>query len=199
MTTSIDCMTGPDGTCVSDLVVFEIQILDSIAGMHNSFLDTVLPVISSFGDKGIGWILLSILLVCIPKYRKAGFAMALALIFCLVIGNMTLKPLIARPRPYSYFPEMTLLIPPLSDFSFPSGHTFASFASATALFLYHRREGIAAFVLASVIAFSRMYFYVHFPTDILAGIILGVASGWTAYKITRSKRSNVSFKSTPPA
>lgn len=178
-----DWFIGPDGQCVSNLVVTEFQILDWIAGFHNSFLDAVLPVISTFGDKGIGWIILSIILLCIPKYRKAGLAMALALIFCLLIGNITLKPLIARPRPYSYFPEMQLLIPPLSDYSFPSGHTFASFASATALFLFHRKEGTAACLLAAVIAFSRMYLYVHFPTDILAGIILGVASGFTAFKL----------------
>lgn len=178
-----DIFIGPDGHGVSNLAVAEFQILDWIASLHNGFLDTILPVISSFGDSGIGWIVLSIILLCIPKYRKAGLAMALALIFCLIIGNITLKPLIARPRPYSYFPEMQLLIPPLEDFSFPSGHTFASFASATALFLFHRKEGVAAYLLAAVIAFSRMYFYVHFPTDILAGIILGIASGFTAFKI----------------
>lgn len=181
---TMDTFIGPDGASVSNLAVAEFQILDWIASMHNPFLDTILPVISSFGDSGIGWIILSIILLCIPRYRKAGLAMALALIFCLIIGNITLKPLIARPRPYSYFPEMQLLIPPLEDFSFPSGHTFASFASATALFLFHRKEGIAAYTLATVIAFSRMYFYVHFPTDILAGIILGIASGFTAFKIT---------------
>ena len=178
-----DVFLGPDGAGVSNLVIAEFQILDWIASLHNGFLDSVLPVISAFGDKGIGWIILSMILLCFPKYRKAGLAMALALIFCLIIGNMTLKPLIARPRPYSYFPEMQLLIPPLEDFSFPSGHTFASFASATALFLFHRKEGIAAGILAAVIAFSRMYFYVHFPTDILAGIILGIASGFTAFKL----------------
>ena len=178
-----DVFLGPDGAGVSNLIIAEFQILDWIASLHNGFLDSVLPVISAFGDKGIGWIILSLILLCFPKYRKAGLAMALALIFCLIIGNMTLKPLIARPRPYSYFPEMQLLIPPLEDFSFPSGHTFASFASATALFLFHRKEGIAACILAAVIAFSRMYFYVHFPTDILAGIILGIASGFTAFKL----------------
>lgn len=180
---STDCFSAPDGSDISSLTVFEFQILDWITGLHNEFLDTILPVLSSFGDSGIGWIILSVILLCIPKYRKAGLAMALALMFCLIIGNITLKPLIARPRPYSYFPEMQLLIPPLEDFSFPSGHTFASFASATALFLFHRKEGIAAYILAAVIAFSRMYFYVHFPTDILAGIILGIASGFTAFKI----------------
>lgn len=162
---------------------FEFVILDFIAKFHTDFLDQILPLISSFANSGLGWIILSVILFILPKYRKTGLAMALALIFCLLIGNVTLKPLIARLRPYSYFPEMTLLVPPLNDFSFPSGHTFSSFASATALFLNHRREGLIAYLWAALIAFSRLYLYVHFPSDILAGIILGVASGWTAYKV----------------
>ena len=164
----------------------EFQILNLIANMRTDLLDTILPMISSFGDKGIGWIVLSVILTCIPRYRKAGIAMGLALIFCLLIGNMTLKPLIARPRPYTYFPEMTLLIAPLADFSFPSGHTFASFASATALFLYHKKAGIAAYILAAIIAFTRLYLYVHFPSDVIAGMLLGIFSGWIAYQIVQS-------------
>ena len=164
----------------------EFQILNLIANMRTDLLDTILPMISSFGDKGIGWIVLSVILTCIPRYRKAGITMGLALIFCLLIGNMTLKPLIARPRPYTYFPEMTLLIAPLTDFSFPSGHTFASFASATTLFLYHKKAGIAAYILAAIIAFTRLYLYVHFPSDVIAGMLLGIFSGWLAYQIVQS-------------
>lgn len=164
----------------------EFQILNLIANMRTDLLDTILPMISSFGDKGIGWIVLSVILTCIPRYRKAGITMGLALIFCLLIGNMALKPLIARPRPYTYFPEMTLLIAPLADFSFPSGHTFASFASATALFLYHKKAGIAAYILAAIIAFTRLYLYVHFPSDVIAGMLLGIFSGWLAYQIVQS-------------
>ena len=164
----------------------EFQILNLIANMRTDLLDTMLPMISSFGDKGIGWIVLSVILICIPRYRKAGITMGLALIFCLLVGNMTLKPLIARPRPYTYFPEMTLLIAPLADFSFPSGHTFASFASATALFLYHKKAGIAAYILAAIIAFTRLYLYVHFPSDVIAGMLLGIFSGWLAYQIVQS-------------
>ncbi|MBO5301190.1 MAG: phosphatase PAP2 family protein, partial [Peptococcaceae bacterium] len=129
----------------NNFVQMEFQILDWIAGLRTEWLDTILPVISSFGDKGIGWIIVAVILTCTRKYRKAGLTMSLGLIFCLLIGNLTLKPLIARPRPYTYFPEMTLLIAPLADYSFPSGHTFASFASATALFLHHKKAGLAAY------------------------------------------------------
>ncbi len=162
---------------------FEFAILDFIATLHTGLGDTILAAITAFGNGGIGWIVLTAILLCLPKYRKAGVAMALALIFCLLIGNVTLKPLVARMRPYSYFPDMTLLIPPEKDFSFPSGHTYASFSAATALWLCHHRAGTAALILAVAIAFSRLYFYMHFPSDVLAGCILGIASGWTAYKI----------------
>lgn len=164
---------------------FEFHILDWVASLHSSFGDAVFPVISSFGNGGIGWIIVSVILLCFPKYRKAGLAMALALIFCLLIGNLTLKPLIARARPYTYVPDLQLLVPPLDDYSFPSGHTFASFASATALFLYHHRAGLAAYILAAAIAFSRLYLYVHFPSDVLAGMILGVASGFVAHRLVQ--------------
>lgn len=164
---------------------FEFFLLDLIARLHTDWLDAILPIITTFGNGGISWIVLSLILLCIPRYRKVGLTMALALIFCLLIGNLTLKPLVARMRPYSYFPDMTLLIPPEKDYSFPSGHTFASFASATALWLYYRRAGVAAYLLAAVIAFSRLYLYVHFPSDVLAGMILGIASGWTAYKLVQ--------------
>ena len=172
----------------NNLLQIEFQILDRIAEMHTEILDTVLPIISSFADKGIGWIIVAMVLSCIPKYRKAGLTMGLALIFCLLIGNLTLKPLIARPRPYTYFPEMTLLIAPLADYSFPSGHTFASFASATALFLHHKKAGLAAYGLAIVIAFTRLYLYVHFPSDVLAGMLLGICCGWIANRLLRSFR-----------
>ena len=157
---------------------FEFAILDFIATLHTDFGDWFLPLVSSFGNAGIGWILLSAILLCFPRYRKAGLTMALALIFCLLIGNVTLKPLVARMRPYSYFPDITLLIPPLDDFSFPSGHTFASFAAATALFLHHRKAGAAAFILAVTIAFSRLYLYVHFPSDVLVGCAVGLSCAW---------------------
>ncbi len=170
---------------MNNLSQMEFPLLDWIAGMRTEWLDLVVPIISSFGDKGIGWILLAIILCCLPNYRKAGLTMGLALILCLLIGNLTLKPLIARPRPYSFFPEMTLLVAPLADFSFPSGHTFASFAAATALYLHNKTLGKAAYILATVIAFTRLYLYVHFLSDVLAGMLLGIFSGWMAYQIVQ--------------
>lgn len=159
---------------------FDLPILEWIAGnLRCAFLDAVMPVITTLGDAGIFWIILSALFLCIPKYRKAGLAMGISLLVGLLICNVTLKPLVARPRPYDYQLDhfgktIQLLIAAQHDFSFPSGHTLASFEAATALTIYHKKLGIPALVLASLIAFSRLYLYVHYPTDVLFSVALGV-------------------------
>jgi len=117
---------------------------------------------------------LAILLLIIPKTRRCGLAMAISLALCGIFGNLLLKPLIARTRPYDVNTAIELLIPRLTDFSFPSGHTYSSFAGAVVLLCYYRKTGIAALLLAICISFSRLYFYVHYPTDIIVGILMGV-------------------------
>lgn len=144
-----------------------------------AFLDWFMPLITKLGDEGIFWIAVAVVLLFIPKCRKAGAVLGLSLLIGLLIGNLTLKPLIARIRPYDLFYELNgekikLLIDAESSFSFPSGHTLASFEAATALLINKRKLGIIALVLAILIAFSRMYLFVHYPTDILGGIVLGV-------------------------
>ena len=100
--------------------------------------------------------------------------LAASLIGCLLIGNLTLKPLVARIRPYDVAGFDQLLIGKLSDYSFPSGHTLASFAAATVLVVMDRKWGVVALIIATLISFSRLYLYVHFPTDVLAGFVIGV-------------------------
>lgn len=159
---------------------FDLPILDWIAAhLWCPFLDAVMPVITVLGNGGIFWIALSVVLMLIPKYRKAGFSMGAALLMGLLLCNLTLKPLVARIRPYDYQLEhfkvvIPLLIEAPHDFSFPSGHTIASFEAATALLLHHKKLGIPAMVIAALVAFSRLYLYVHYPTDVIASILLGV-------------------------
>ncbi len=164
---------------------YEIPILDFIAEhLRCAFLDTVLPVITRLGDSGIIWIVIAVVLLFFKKTRKAGCMMGLALIMGLVVGNLTMKPLIGRMRPYDFNPNVILLIDKLSDYSFPSGHTLASFEGAGVLMLTHRKTlGYPALVLAIIIAFSRLYLYVHYPSDVLAGMILGLAFAFASYKI----------------
>lgn len=160
-------------------VSFDLPILDWIAEhLRCAFLDQLMPLITFLGNGGILWIILAVVCMLIPKYRKAGFSMAIALIMGLLICNVSLKPLFARIRPYdfqlqNFGKSIPLLIAAPHDYSFPSGHTIASFEAAVALLIRDRKLGIAAMVLAVLIAFSRLYLYVHYPTDVLASVALG--------------------------
>lgn len=159
---------------------FDLPILRWIAAnIANPVLDMIMPIITVFGDAGIFWIAVAVLLLCIPKYRRIGLGMGIALILGLVVCNMTLKPIIGRIRPYDYElqqfgNQIHLLIAPLHDGSFPSGHTLASFEAATVLLMNNKKMGIPAMILAVLIAFSRLYLYVHYPSDVLVSVALGI-------------------------
>ena len=162
---------------------FDLPILDWIAvNLWCPFLNAVMPVITLLGDAGIFWIAIAVVLLFFPKTRKVGLGMGAALILGLLVCNVTLKPLVARIRPYDYQMEhfgvtIKLLIEAQHDFSFPSGHTIASFEAATVLLIHSKKAGIPAMVLACLIAFSRLYLYVHYPTDVIASVILGIGFG----------------------
>lgn len=162
---------------------FDLPILDWIAAnLWCPFLDAVMPVITLLGDAGIFWIAIAVALLFFPKTRKVGLGMGAALVIGLLVCNVTLKPLIARIRPYDYQLEhfgvtIKLLIEAQHDFSFPSGHTIASFEAATVLLIHSKKAGIPAMILACLIAFSRLYLYVHYPTDVIASVILGICFG----------------------
>ena len=175
---------------------FEFQILDGLQTIHTSFLDTFMTSITKLGDAGIVWIILTVILLLIPKTRKSGVYMAVALIADLIICNVILKPIVARIRPYSINQTVQLLVTPLKDYSFPSGHTAASFASVSALYFAGRKRMAAGALIVSVlIAFSRMYLYVHYPTDVLGGLIIGLLCGWIADMIIQKVMEKRSRKS----
>ena len=162
---------------------FDLPILDWIAAnLWCPFLDAVMPVITLLGDAGIFWIAIAVVLLFFPKTRKIGLGMGAALIIGLLLCNVTMKPLFARIRPYDYQLEhfgvtIKLLIEAQHDFSFPSGHTIASFEAATVLLIHNKKAGIPAMILACLIAFSRLYLYVHYPTDVITSVILGIGIG----------------------
>jgi undecaprenyl-diphosphatase len=151
--------------------------------LHSAVLDSIMLAVSWISNGGAVWIAAALLLILTKKYRITGFAILVALALGAVIGDLILKPLVGRIRPFYLHEEIQLLITGLTDFSFPSGHTASSFASATVLYMYNRRWGIFGFALAAVIAFSRLYFYVHYPTDIIGGMILGLISAMISVKI----------------
>ena len=179
-------------------VSFDLPILDWIQStMQSGFMDTIMPIITIFGDAGIFWMICAALLDIFPKTRKIGFGMAFAMAIGLLICNIILKPLVARPRPYDFqINELgkqwedfllagKLLIGKQSDFSFPSGHTIASFEACTVLMLGDKRLGIPATLLAILIAFSRLYLYVHYPTDVIFSVIFGILFGIIGYAIAK--------------
>lgn len=157
------------------MLEFELGILDFIQEKFAcTFLNKAMPIVSLFGDKGIFWIALAVILLIFKKTRPLGLSMGIALALGFLFGNMAIKNIVARTRPYEYNSEITLLVSKLSDYSFPSGHTLASFEAATCIFIRYKKWGVAALVLAVLIALSRLYLYVHFPTDVLAGMVMGI-------------------------
>ena len=161
----------------------ELSILDWLQTLHTPVLDKIMVFITRLGDAGIIWIVLSIVLLLIPKTRKSGVVMVAALVVDVLLCNIVLKNLVARTRPYDVNTGVHLLVAKLHDYSFPSGHTAASFASVTALYLAGEKKlWKFALVLACLIAISRLYLYVHYPTDVLGGILFGVISGYLGYR-----------------
>lgn len=172
---------------VNILNPFETSILHWIRQTFScAFLDAVMPYITKFADSGIGWILLALVLLIPRKTRRMGAAMGVALAIGFVTGNLLLKNLVARTRPFLFDPSIELLIAPPHEFSFPSGHTLASFECAVAVFCYRRKWGVVALLFAVLIAFSRLYLQVHYPTDVLCGAILGSLIGYLAYRIVET-------------
>ncbi|MBQ8827851.1 MAG: phosphatase PAP2 family protein [Clostridia bacterium] len=177
---------------MDNLVNIELDILNSIQNIFKcSVCDSIFKYITHLGDAGIVWIVTAVILLFFKKTRKTGICMGIALLLGVFFGNLILKNIIARERPYTYedarmtAESVSALISLPHDYSFPSGHTLASFGSATAIFMNSKKYGIIAYIAASLIAFSRMYLYVHFPTDILGGIILGIIFGVSSFYLTK--------------
>ena len=176
---------------------FEFAFLDWLQQFRNPVLDALAFFFNYAGEHGEIWIAFTLILLLFRRTRKAGLAMAIALISYLIAGDFILKPLFARPRPCDVNTAVTILVNRPHGHSFPSGHTASAFAAAFALWLQNRKLGVPALVLAAFIAFTRLYLYVHFPTDILGGVVLGLALGalasWMSDKLAavRSNRSKI--------
>ncbi len=159
-----------------DLITqWDFSILDAIAAGRTGALDSFFSVFTHLGDP-IVWIVLPILLLCFKKTRPIGICVALSLVLDLLLCNLFLKPLVGRVRPYA-LREVVLLISAQMDASFPSGHAAASFTLAFCLAFRKHKLAIPAFLMAALLSFSRLYLYLHYPTDIFAGIAVGLLCG----------------------
>lgn len=165
-------------------MAWEFEVLDFIQKhFQSSFMTACMKIATMLGEGGIFFIACTLILLLIPKTRKTGIYLAVSLAIEALFCNVLIKPMVARVRPYDVRTDVTILVRKPSDYSFPSGHTGAAFAVAGALLFSKNRYYIEALILAVLIGMSRLYFYVHYPTDVLTGALLGLVSGWASVQI----------------
>ena len=180
------------------LLQFESNILLWIQNnLRNDFTDPIVKFITHLGDHGYLWIALLLILLCIPKTRKAALIGAATLLLTFIITNLCLKPLIARTRPYEVIEGLTILIEKQSDRSFPSGHTANSMAVGVILWKISRNYGKLGdkklyfpkaagwffLILSILIGLSRLYVGVHYSTDVLGGAIIAIVDAVVVFAI----------------
>lgn len=172
---------------------FDLSIFEWVQGIQNPALSAIFKVITSLGEAGIIFIILGLVLICTKKYRKIGFAVIIALLVMEVGNNLILKELFARPRPFNLegydwwnavykYPD---IVSRPDSYSFPSGHTSSAFAAAIAVLWYNRKIGIPTTVFAFLMGFSRIYVEVHYPSDVIAGMIVGIIYAFIGILITK--------------
>lgn len=165
---------------------FELAILDWIQlYVRCPVLDRIVPVFTRLNDHGEIWIVLAVVLLLFKKHRQSGLSVGAGLLIDLVVCNLALKPLIGRVRPFLVNTAVELLVEAPSSASFPSGHTASSFAAAGALWAMGNPLWKPTVVAAALMAASRMYLYVHWPTDILGGIAVGWLCGVLGARLVR--------------
>lgn len=167
--------------------------------IRTNWLTPIVEFITHLGDAGIFWIALGIVLLIYKKTRRTGLIMLLCLLGAFVVNDLILKPLIARPRPFDTVPGLVSLVYE-DSFSFPSGHTSSSFACALPLaLLLGRKKGILAYVLATLIALSRLYVGIHYPTDVIGGVVIGTLVSWGVFVIANKFIPDpLTFRKAPP-
>lgn len=164
-------------------VSFDFPILEWIQqNLQSPLMDKIMPIITLFGEYGIFCIVIAVALVLFPKTRKTGWSMGVALALGLIVCNVILKPAVARVRPYTLYAELygtpvKLLVKEAFDFSFPSGHAIAMFEWCTVIAIKNKWWGIPATLLAIAVSFSRLYLFIHYPTDVLLSVLLGILFG----------------------
>lgn len=171
---------------IESITALDLSILDFIHNtLSNPVMDFIMKCFTYSIEYGAMAILVFIIMMCIKKMRKTGFAVMGATLSVMLFGELILKHIVCRPRPFVINGAIDLIIKAPSGFSFPSSHTATCFAMATAIYLFHKRLGIIAYIYAALVAFSRMYLYVHYPSDVIGGIALGIGCGIGAAALVR--------------
>ncbi|MBR0142372.1 MAG: phosphatase PAP2 family protein [Ruminococcus sp.] len=180
---------------MDNITEFDFHLLEMISSIRNDVLTPIMKILTYISNGGIIWILISFIMIAFPKTRKIGICAMAALALEYIIGDCCIKYLIARDRPFIQHPWIDTIINHPSGYSFPSGHTGAASAASVTVFIQNKKIGIPLMILAVGIIFSRLYFCVHFPTDILGGIINGTTWAIVSYivinKISEKRKQSV--------
>lgn len=152
---------------------FDLKVIEIVNKHRSILMNDIMLFVTRCGNMGLIWLLISCILLSNTKYHYYGTEMLESIVIGAIICNLVIKPIFERKRPYKRYPNLERKIE-LKDYSFPSGHTLASFSSATILFQISIEVGIASLLLAILIAYSRLYLNVHYFTDVLCGVVMGV-------------------------
>jgi len=169
-----------DGITVVDFSMLHFIVYH----FRNGFFDEVMPFFSALGNRGVIWIGFAVLFLAIPRYRKYAPFLLVSICLSFVVGEVVIKPWVCRIRPCN-IEIIPMLIARPNSFSFPSGHSMTSYSAAVFLWNTNRKLGRAAFVIATCIAFSRLYLFVHYPTDVLVGGLLGGVIGYLTFRLAK--------------
>lgn len=179
---------------------FDFSVLEALQEIHSPVLDVIMKFFTYAGNGAIIWAAAAVILLCIKRTRHIGNGLFIAMALDGIINELIIKNLVQRDRPFVQNPLVDTIVGQPSSYSFPSGHTCTAFASATVIFFFNKRWGIVAYVTAALIGFSRNYFYIHFPTDVLCGALEGLILGTAAVLIlTRFFIKRVEDKPAPEA
>ena len=152
--------------------------------LRTPFLNEFMTHFTSLGNGGLIWITLTLIMLIYPKTRKAGACSAISIILCFLTVNLGIKNIVARTRPYDTYELIRCIIKPAVDYSFPSGHSAIAFATVLPIyFQLGKKWGIPFMLAALLMAASRLYVCVHYPSDVLCGMIFGVVCAVVACKL----------------
>lgn len=161
------------------LMEFDRNILFYIQdNLRNEALNKVVVWFTSLGNAGLIWVLLIAALIAYKGTRREGLGCAISLVLCFITVNLFLKNAVARVRPYDAMEQIRCLVGPQADYSFPSGHTAIAFAASVPVFIISSKKlGVVMIIFSVLMAFSRIYVCVHYPTDVIGGAVVGILCG----------------------
>lgn len=166
------------GAFLEAVTTWDASVITAIyENVHSAFLTMFFRIVTLLGEGGIFWIAVAVILLFFKKTRRSGICIGASLFIGVIVGNGIIKNVVARPRPYDAIAGIESVVSHLSDYSFPSGHSLCCFEAATALAMNRTKWAIPAYVGAVLVAVSRLFLFVHYPTDVICGALLGVLFG----------------------